>query len=110
MVMVKWFPGMKLDTIINQIYENAISYYPTLIEASRSLGVSEKTLQRVNQKLIAERKAEEASMSALVASQNEAILRFKKMSAPTTMAQERAQYNQMIEQDKNDGTAYTGTK
>jgi hypothetical protein len=106
--MVKWFPGMKLDTTINQIYENAIEYYPTLVEASRALGVSEKTLQRVNQKLEAERKAEEASMSALVASQNEAILRFKRMSAPTTMAQERALYQQIV-QESNNGTD-TGAK
>lgn len=102
MVVVKWFPGMSVDSVVSQVYEVALDHFPTVDVAARSLGISKKTLERFKEKMKAEKLSEEQGMENLISSRNEAILRFKRMAAEACVEQERKAYQQIVKEDEKD--------
>ena len=101
MAVVTWYPGQTLDSVEKDIIEESIKIYPTIEAAAKSLGVPIRTMHRRIQELKEENARQERSMDALIASQNEAILRFKRMASKTTVQQERNDYRRLISKQQN---------
>jgi hypothetical protein len=97
--VVRWFPGMKLSDVEKQIIACASKYFPNSDQAAVSLGISKNKFVYKLAEIKRENEAEERAMDELVAGQNEAILRFKRMAASATVAQEKMEYRKNLEEE-----------
>lgn len=103
--IVRWFPGMKLSEVERQIIISAQKYFPTLDTAAIALGISLTKLKYKLAEIKRENEEEEREMDALVAGTNEAILRFKRMAAGATVAQEKKEWEKTVREEKRLGRA-----
>lgn len=97
--VVRWVPGMKLNELERQVVIASKEYFPSITDAAASLGISLRCYQNKLAAIKKENEDEERSMDALVAQQNEAILRFKRMAAPATVRQEKIELQKTFNED-----------
>lgn len=100
MTIVRWFPGMKLQDLEKEVVSEAIKFYPSLKSAADALGIDNRTLTRLRDKIKKENEEEERAMDQFMATQNEAIRRIKAMAAKVTVNQERAIYQKNLSEDR----------